>query len=33
MLMTDGGAHGLMDLVDCLERLVGEASTIIYIQR
>lgn len=25
MLITDGGAHGLMDLVDCIEKLVSDS--------
>ena len=32
MLMTDGGAHGLMDLIECLEKLIIEAP-ITYVSR
>ena len=30
MLMTDGGAHGLMDLVECLDKLISEASITFF---
>ena len=32
MLMNDGGAHGLMDLIECLEKLISEAP-ITYVSR
>jgi hypothetical protein len=30
--MTDGGAHGVMDLIECLEKLISEAP-ITYVSR
>ena len=30
--MNDGGAHGLMDLIECLEKLISEAP-ITYVSR
>jgi hypothetical protein len=31
--MTDGGAHGLMDLMECLEKLIPEGPITTYVSR
>ena len=32
-MMKEGGAHGILDLLDCVDKLVLDTTTIIYVQR